>query len=196
VNFESHSQAGQDQWVFDTLVKGEGLTDGTFLDVGCGEPVHLSNTYGLEKIGWRGVLVDNEFHCVEQCRARRFSVVVLADAATVGWKTHPAMVESGFRFDYLSLDVDAWTLAALKQLLRAGIAWRMATIEHDAYRLGNRPREEIRAAMTIAGYTLHRKDVCCPGHPDKPFEDWWLDAALAFDYARLSGDALATHAAD
>ena len=49
----SYSQAGQDRFV--RAVHGD--TPGFFLDVGCSDPVHISNTYALEKLGWRGLLV-------------------------------------------------------------------------------------------------------------------------------------------
>ncbi len=190
MNFESHSQAFQDQWVFDTLVAGQGLTNGLFLDIGCGNPVDISNTCGLERIGWRGILVDADPFAVEQCRLRRFSKVIQADATRTDWSTHPAM-EPDRHFDYLSLDIDAGTAEALERLLAAGGTWRMATFEHDFYRFGPAPRATMREMMLAEGYTLHRADVCCPGHPDAPFEDWWLDASLAFDAARTAGEIIA-----
>ena len=58
--FISHSQAGQDKFVYDTLGKS-----GTFLDIGCGFPIEINNTYALEQIGlaW--------FACGYQSRFRR-----------------------------------------------------------------------------------------------------------------------------
>ena len=43
---EFYSQIGQDQIVF-SLFKGK--RNGTFLDIGCGSPKHINNTYFLEK---------------------------------------------------------------------------------------------------------------------------------------------------
>lgn len=51
---ESYSQNGEDT----TLLKLLTGAVGTYLDIGSGNPVHLSNTYGLYRRGWSGVLVD------------------------------------------------------------------------------------------------------------------------------------------
>lgn len=180
--FTTHSQAGQDAWVHELLVKGEGLKDGTFLDIGClceGRPdaVTLSNTYALEQIGWRGLLVDIA-PCpeVERQRTARFiqrdatKTDLLGEVTVIGLRHGP--------IDYLSLDVDEASVATLKKLLADGIRFRVATIEHDSYQHGPKRRDEMRTLLIAAGYTLLRPDVCvrCPDGVERPFEDWWIDA--------------------
>lgn len=54
VNRSSYSQSGEDTALlsyFDSSV-------GTYLDIGSGHPIHLSNTYLLYRLGWRGICVD------------------------------------------------------------------------------------------------------------------------------------------
>jgi hypothetical protein len=46
------SQHGQDDWVLSQFPSG------TFLDVGCCDGVHLSNTLKLEQHGWSGIAID------------------------------------------------------------------------------------------------------------------------------------------
>jgi len=51
-----HSDRGQDKWVAESVFQG--VTDGFFLDVGSADGVALSNTYALERRGWKGICVD------------------------------------------------------------------------------------------------------------------------------------------
>jgi len=50
------SQFGQDIWVAEAVFPGR--TDGFFLDVGSGDGFEGSNSWALEKRGWRGICVD------------------------------------------------------------------------------------------------------------------------------------------
>ena len=89
--FISHSQAGQDKFVYDTLVKPTNYINGTFLDIGCGFPIEINNTYSLEQLGWRGVLIDKDPGFVESCRQQRQSPVIEADATTMIWANDSAL---------------------------------------------------------------------------------------------------------
>ena len=167
MTFKSYSQAGQDAWVVEIL---KGKRAGKYLDVGANDPVLISNTYGLEsQLGWDGFLLDNDPNCVRDLRAKRVGIVFEADATKFDFASLP-----DHDFDYLSLDVDSATLFSLQNLLVAGITFRCATVEHDAYRFGPEPREAMRALLTMKGYHLERPDVCNPSSPDMPFEDWWI----------------------
>jgi len=46
------SQHGQDDWVLSQFATG------TYLDVGCGDGLFLSNTMNLEHLGWHGIAID------------------------------------------------------------------------------------------------------------------------------------------
>ena len=50
----SFSQTGEDLCVMKFLPE----KNGSYIDVGCGQPIHGSNTYFLYKKGWSGVVVD------------------------------------------------------------------------------------------------------------------------------------------
>lgn len=172
MNGMSHSQAGQDAWAFDTLTGSRAPVPSsrTFLDVGCNHPVQINNTLALEKLGWRGILIDNDAYCVDLCRQHRQSPVYDADSTKFDYAALPIK-----DFDYLSLDVDAATLDTLRKILADGITFRVATIEHDGYRFGPGPRDAMRELLTAAGYKLERADVCHPGSPNCPYEDFWID---------------------
>ena len=52
--FRSYSQWGEDAVLSQFFTKSEG----TYIDVGSGHPVHFNDTYFLYSRGWRGILVD------------------------------------------------------------------------------------------------------------------------------------------
>lgn len=164
-----YSQAGQDKWIEELLVKGEGLTEGNFLDIGCGGK-QWSNTLGLEAIGWVGILLDNSIEAREYCVANRRNPFILHDATTVNWEgILPPLV------DYLSLDVDGASLEVLISLPLERVEFRAITIEHDAYRFGDKLRSVERQVLRNHGYTLWKGNV---EHDGMPFEDWWIKPEL------------------
>lgn len=173
--FKSYSQAGQDEWVY-RVAKANGIEKGLFVDVGCSHPIEINNTYGLERIGWFGRLVDNDLGAVETCRRHRRSSICKHDMtndldAGSFWIGLPAVV------DYLSLDIDNATLGALKLIpMEPGrLRFAVATIEHDSYRLGNGMRDAIRDHMHAHGYKIAVQDV---KHDGLEFEDWWYHPDL------------------
>ena len=170
MNFISHSQAGQDAWIYELIVKPEQLLTGTFLDVGCGDPVFISNTYALEQLGWTGLLVDADAQWLKPCEQKRSSPFLVADVTTVNW----TLCLPRLSWDYLSLDVDHAQVAALKNLLKHGVRFRAATIETDRYRFGDEPRRIIRDLLGAAGYELICGDV---SNLNQPFEDWYCLAS-------------------
>lgn len=175
--FESCSQAGQDRFVYELLIRTNLQTLGTFLDIGSGHPIRNNNTIALERLGWSGLLVDISEDVARITPSLRKSLFLRADASKTNWD------EQSFAFhiriapvvDYLSLDVDADTLATLKVLPLARVRFRVITIEHDTYRCGNGPRTAMREILAAHHYDLICKDVCLKG---RPFEDWWADKGL------------------
>jgi hypothetical protein len=167
MNFESHSQAGQDRFVWELLGPGPG----TFLDIGANHPVEISNTYALEQQGWEGWLIENDVNCLKLLREQRSrrSFVMDADAAKANWSLTPC---SGF--DYLSLDVDEASLTVLQNLMKSYLRFDVLTVEHDRYRFGNERAEEMAHILEENGYEVLCADVCDQG---LPFELWAVDLA-------------------
>jgi methyltransferase FkbM-like protein len=166
------SQAGQDRFVHALAVLGEGLTKGTFLDIGCNDPIIRNNTYALEQIGWTGLLVDCEPSWADVMRANRRSPFVCADVETIDWRAVLGQHKMPAAIDYLSFDVDGAGLQALKVMPWADVRFRILTVEHDAYRFGDGVRQDMRAVLRDQGYELLCSDVMNDG---LPFEDWWVD---------------------
>ncbi|MCP9446357.1 MAG: FkbM family methyltransferase [Nitrospira sp.] len=65
----SYSQYGEDLLIKTAL--SDQKTRGFYVDVGCHHPRRGSNTYGLYRRGWRGLLIDVEEVKVLACRLRR-----------------------------------------------------------------------------------------------------------------------------
>lgn len=170
----TYSQAGQDRFVH-AITKG--LTTGSFIDIGCGDPEDLSNTYALEQLGWRGLLIDISPDVGPRVQAKRASPFVCANAMTIDWHEvltkHP-LPRLPATVDYLSFDLDEMGARAFERMPWTTHRFRVLTVEHDAYRFGDGPRQAMRATLRRLGY-----DLLCPNvsnlRADLEFEDWWVD---------------------
>lgn len=172
MNFTSHSQAGQDKFAY--IVTGS--RHGSFLDIGANNPVSINNTFGLEQLGWRGLLVDNSAESMEACEKRRESHFYLTDASQPqNWQAALAQAELPTDIiDYCSLDVDEASLQCLKNLPLDKLRFRVMTVETDEYRFPGR-RDEMVAILESHGYDVLCKDVCDKG---LSFEIWCVMPGL------------------
>lgn len=167
-----HSQANQDAFVSACF---EHKRNGTFLDIGAGDPFIISNTAMLERdLGWHGICCDIATH--EKLRANR-SAIVVEDAFNEDWGTLAKSIAIDGKIDYLSLDLEPpiITLCALINLPLADIRFGVITIEHDAYRGFDDIRTAMRAILLSHRYTMVASNVKVTG---LPFEDWWIDSDL------------------
>lgn len=178
MDFRSYSQAGQDTFVYRLLVKPENKLDGTFLDIGCCHPTENNNTYGLEQLGWHGVLLDQDSNAIKMCTASRVNPAFCVDAATWDYSAWSSKQSRPY-IDYLSLDCDHATLDILRSISASSSIFRAITIEHDFYRFGALPRTTMRQLLFAAGY-----DLLCADVSDRqlPFEDWWVKPNLVDMY--------------
>ena len=177
MDFVSCSQAGQDTFVYERLVKPTNNLSGTFLDIGCGEPYEISNSIALERLGWRGLLVDMDPVRVALCRQERKNPVIEHDATTLDWAAVCQEHGLGKEIDYLSLDIDDQvgeapkSIVVLKNLIDAGFTFRAITSEHNRYYLHDAVRDVQRKMLLEQGYGLFAGDV---SDHDLEFEDWWV----------------------
>lgn len=171
--FKSYSQSGQDRFCYEVISQ---KTDGTFLDVGSGHVTEKSNTYGLEKIGWRGACIDLN---PQGDLSKRDGHVYALDATAIRRDDWFLIIAQRIGFfneiDYLSLDVDSATLDVLKNI-PTELRFKVITIENDSYRFGTGPRDEMRKILTQAGYDLICADVRDQG---LAFEDWFCAPSVA-----------------
>jgi hypothetical protein len=174
---QSFSEVGQDSFAYNHVQKN----DGFFLDVGSYHPTMNNNTYGLELIGWKGFLFDVDQRWEEITKKTRTSPFMLGNILDVDWRGFIEDFNVPKHIDYLSLDVDdhdhepfSKTFTVLHRLVDAGFSFGAITVEHDAYRLGDQPRQNMRDFLVKRGYTLAVGNVSChPGDPAWAFEDWF-----------------------
>lgn len=172
VEFISRAQCGQD--IFARTLVGD---SGTFLDIGANAPVVRSNSYALEQIGWRGLLVDNSGESMEACERERSAHFYFTDAAQPqNWQAALAQAKLPiYEIDYLSLDVDEATMDCLIHFPLDVVSFGVITLEHDAYRFGSQRRDDMVAILKQHKYTVLCADVCDQG---MSFEIWAVDPKL------------------
>jgi len=80
-----YSQFGEDRWIYKNFTQ---KTDGVFVDVGAGDPKHLSNSYFFEKLGWNVLCIDADSRQIEKLKEERKNVVkaVIYDTTPVYFK--------------------------------------------------------------------------------------------------------------
>jgi hypothetical protein len=167
----TYSQSGQDLFA---LKSCGGKTNGTFIDIGCAEPIANSNTYALEEIGWRGLCIDMLPFDYSQRKAH----YIQGDARAIMPEIFDFVMRHGGDIDYLSLDADDATLEIMLMLPMYKV-FRAITIEHDSYRVGPGPKKQIFDYLSSQGYNLAAEDVKAPldiGAPwcGQPYEDWYV----------------------
>ena len=164
------AQLGQDRFVALAL---DGKRNGTFLDIGAGEPRDISNTWWLEtELGWAGVLCDLET-CDRLTRERKSPV--LRDAFRQDWRHIATSLadEDGF-IDFLSMDLEPpdLTMALVQSFPWDAVRFRVLTVEHDAYRAGGDSRRERMAEILEAHGYLRVGTASLNG---AEIDDWWVD---------------------
>lgn len=190
------SQLGQDRFVAMLL---EGKRNGTYFDIGAGDPEQISNTCVLERYyGWRGVLCDIEHEA--RLGANRAGNYVHGDALTLDYKERFEELERDGWVDFLSLDLeppDLTYLILMRIMSEPSIRFRVACVEHDAYRdgaAGERRRDLMRGIMKSRGY-LMVTEVGARTEDGKQImiEDWWIhrDAGLEGRAELLVGEGIA-----
>jgi hypothetical protein len=170
------SQLGQDRFVVMAL---EGKTCGTFVDIGAGQPWHLSNTLALQfGLHWNGVLCDVQWEA--DLRRQRSPAFVVGDAFAVDWRAMFAALAVDGRIDFLSLDLEPPELTErmLDELPLDAVRFSVACIEHDAYRSPDGPdrQDRMRRRMLDLGYELIAEIAQ---------DDWYVDPA-AVDADRVT----------
>lgn len=169
---KNYSQSMQDLF---TLTCLGGKRNGTYLEIGAGDPEYGSNTKLLETLGWRGLSVDTSAEFCAAFRKGRKNPIIRGDAFRLDYGDELKGLIDGEGFiDYLSLDIDPAenTYEMLCQLPLDRIKFRTVTFEHDAYRAPTYIRESARKLMARYGYVLVGEDI--KHNTSDPYEDWYV----------------------
>jgi len=176
---ETYSQCWQDIFIL-TLLNGK--SNGSYLEVGAGDPDFINNTFLLQKyFNWQGISIDILDELKEKWQLCRPNACFIKENALT--LDYSSLLKSNFEsnvIDYLQLDIEPSynTLTALKKIPLTEYRFSIITFETDLYAGGSGPavRQESREILSNLGYTLIIGDVLeCGRHP---YEDWWVDLNL------------------
>jgi len=172
----SRSQAGQDLFVAYMLNLKR---DGTWLEIGCGHPLHGNNTYMLEtELDWSGISIDlHDYSNDDRSWSDRPNAkFIKSDAVTFDYTVLNEY------YDYLQIDVDTvGALTILEQTLKSQ-EFAAITFEHDIWAGQQNLAILVNSRELLAehGYELVVNNVVCP--PDRGrgihplwFEDWYVN---------------------
>jgi hypothetical protein len=153
-----YSQIGQDRLVLKYLKNKQ---NGSFVDIGCGYPKYINNTYLLEtEFNWNGISIDLHMYTEEDgliwndCRNTK---LILNDALTLNYSSIFKESNLPINIDYLSMDLEPpdLSLECLFKIPFDEYTFNIITFEVDKNREGDIKRiEESRNFLMSKGYTL------------------------------------------
>jgi hypothetical protein len=174
---ENYSQVYQDMF---TLFMHNGKRNGTYLEIGSGDPFWLNNTYLLEsQFNWKGVGVEFNSNLCEKYNLARKNPVVCQDAHQINFKELLSNSFDTKEIDYLQLDCEPSesTYNVLKSLPLDEYKFAVITYEHDYYvDISRTYRDKSREYLKSKGYELVISNVSSTTWSS--FEDWWVHPDL------------------
>lgn len=174
---KNYSEAYQDMFVLAVL---DGKKNGTYVEIGSGDPQYGNNTYLLEKdFNWNGISFDIDPNFVSAHNKQRNHTCILKDATTIDYVKFFNGMSINTEIDYLQIDCDPPNVSFQVLLSIPFDIYKFAviTFEHDHYADpdGNY-REKSRKYLETQGYILVVSNVA----PDnnRPYEDWYIHPDL------------------
>lgn len=166
----NYSKHFQDLFV---LAVHNGKKNGTYLEIGSGDPFVHNNTALLEtEFGWKGISIDNSPALCCNFKENRHNTVICADATEIGYQDLFEKHCVDPIVDYLQIDCDEASIEILKKIPFDNHKFGVITFEHDSYRLGTGIRDEARAILKKHGYMLLVGDVAFTEVCS--YEDWYI----------------------
>lgn len=175
---QNFSQVAQDLFVLSIT---NGKENGTYLEIGSGDPWHLNNTYLLEHwFNWRGKGIEWSKELVDRHTSNRRNPVLCVNALEVDYNNILLdLADSDNIVDYLQLDCEpsAVTYEIMTKIPFDKYKFRVITYEHDSYIDSTFSfKEKSRKYLISKGYLLVANDIS----PNEfaTFEDWWVHPQL------------------
>jgi len=173
----NYSQAYQDMFA---LTVSDGKRNGTFIEIGAGDPYYRSNTALLEEdFDWSGLCIDVFPEVVEKFNKKRKTQALALDATIIDYKQ--LFKENNIQqdVDYLHIDCGTADLSysALERIPFGEYRFKLITYKHDYYFDGTKSfRNKSRQFFIDRGYKLLVADIS----PDSntSYEDWWVHPDL------------------
>ena len=176
-----YSQAGQDLFAYELF----GL-NGTYIDIGAGDPIRGNNCYLLEtNYNWRGFSVDfgdSDEDIRQNLKSRwlkhpeRKNMIYWSDAITFNYMQGINENNLDKNIDFLSCDIDPQekTLMALKKVILDGIKPKLICFETDFYREKKNYSLLAYNFLEPYNYKIGVKNVYSNLKKNKIFETWFL----------------------
>lgn len=174
---ENYSEAYQDIFVLTML---DGKKNGSYLEIGAGDPFYGNNTALLEKdFEWRGVSLDLDENFVQSHSQHRKNLCLLKDATMINYNSFLSGLDFSNEIDYLQLDCDPpeITYKILLSIPFDTYKFAVITYEHDYYCDETKSfQEKSRKYLESYGYIRVVNNIS----PDefRPYEDWWVNPDL------------------
>lgn len=185
-----NGQAEQDKFVLNIL---KNKKNGFFLEIGSNHPMHINNSYILEKkYKWNGIMVEYSNKWLNDYKKfRPNSIHIINDATKIDYKNLFEINNVPLNLDYLQIDLEAnngSTLNTLKKLNSEVMdkhKFATITFEHDIYHTNYlNTRLASRKIFEDRGYIRVFSDVNNCGI--NPYEDWWVHPELVdIEYVNL-----------
>jgi hypothetical protein len=179
-----YSQIGQDKLVLKYL---KNKKNGTFVDIGCGFPKHINNTYLLEsEFNWYGISVDlikyteQDGSVWDDCRNTK---LILNNALEIDYSGLFKENSLPFNIDYLTMDLEPpdLSLQCLYKIPFDEYTFNIITFEVDKNREGDEKRiNESREFLKTKGYTLIGS--LCSGQDDVYLHNSIIDLINEFQF--------------
>lgn len=158
---------------------------GFFLDIGSGNPVYGNNSFVLELMGWRGLMVDGSEESIQRARRYRSNPAVLTDATRADWVALLQAVNAPPVIDYISLDVDEANINVVSSFPFDRYQFRLMTYEHDRYNSGD--ARKVACEEALRPYPQYVRLLDNATVQGLEWEDWWVNRDLIdpkfFSYA-------------
>jgi tetratricopeptide (TPR) repeat protein len=189
---KNYSQCLQDVFTLSVL---KNKTNGSYLEIGAGDPFYGNNTALLSERGWKGVSLEIDEGYYQSWLSQRPNDIIIKQDATTADYLNLATQYLPPEIDYLQLDCDPPenTFKALCQIPFDKLKFKVITYEHDYYCDATRSyKEKSREILKSHGYELLISNVS----PDEksPYEDWWVNPDLvdmdAISYLRNNTDSI------
>lgn len=173
----NYSQAYQDIFILSVLNYKK---DGTYLEIGAGDPIVGSNTVLLEKdFNWFGIGIEINDDLSNLYNEQRKNKCITSDATTVNYENLLKQTFTGNRIDYLQIDCDppSQSYNILKTIPFDSYQFNVITFEHDYYDDPEKKYKNLSMDyLKSNGYKLLVENIAV----DKffPFEDWWIHESI------------------
>lgn len=175
---KNHSQVCQDMFILSML---NGKRNGTYLEIGSGDPFWGNNTALLEVMfDWKGIGIEWNEELVQKYRANRRNEIQRVNALEVNYDQLLSKIsDSRGVIDYLQLDCEpaSTTYEIMTKIPFDKYKFSVITYEHDYFvDVTRKYRDKSRKFLESKGYVLVANDLSPEGKCN--FEDWWVHPDL------------------